>query len=286
MRIIIYLLIAMILCNGCGVQSAPSGTVIDGADKTPSPFHPLDINDFEFTYAFGDVLQTNDLSLDIPETLGIHESTPIHLDDATLQSFSDNLANAQWPAHTFTSSRVPGLYFASCVDSLSAAVTDPLDAAHAFFDHSGMRAYFAQHNIRILDPMKYSADTLLFQLDVNGIVNESYIRINLRGPQAIEEMKMHLTQDQQVTQMPSIPLDQALDRAFYHSEKSIGSHTSYHMQQLQLRYIGGLPFYCFQAVRDNTQYKIQGYALAVSWKDVCDDEQLRQQLIAVFERLE
>jgi len=227
-----------------------------------------------------------DISIEeIPDEIAIFDFEPIVIDEATANSFIDNLSDNGWDNHEFQRTDENGLYFIGSKERGEGFDNEEehIEAFEHFMELSGLNAYFEDKGINLRGELVGEKEqyTKFYWLTTDGAETNSYIRINLESDKICGECKMYLCENTVIKKIPSVSFEEALKYAFY-AESEIPNDLSereFRVNNVDIRYINGLPYYDFIAYIVDTRGAVSGYAPAISFDEIMTDEILLQKFM-------
>ncbi len=278
------------LVNKVGNASTPQPKVTAGRqwqtlkEETESPTEePID--PFEGKVKFMDITVCEDVDIEeVPEELAIFGFDPIVIDEETGNAFIDNLSANGWKNHKFIVTSTKGGYMiiSEGLGGGFANETDFKEAVKDFMEVSGLIDYFEENLIELSDETvgEQGQYTQFYYLVVGGIKTNSYIRINLESEGICGECKMYLCKNTLDYMAASVSFEEAMEHAFYINNfpNDISGH-EYNVNEVELKYVNGLPYYSFMAYATEYRTAFRAYAPAISFDGILSDEKLLEKFM-------
>lgn len=219
---------------------------------------------------------SEDSIIDISHSMYIYDNEFIVINENVSDDLIKKLHDNGWEQHTFEYLEEGG-YFIKCKAKGNgfSNSTQFMKTAQAFINDSGLYDYLCDMEIRIEFEIKgnegqYVAFCYLLKNDRR---TGSYIRMVFEDNKICSECKMYLYDSKIIGNLPTVPFDNALERAFYIDEHSNikENQNGFLIKNITIKYVNGLPYYNFDAFGINTRSVIEGYALAVSYDSLIVD---------------
>lgn len=220
---------------------------------------------------------SDDLSLEVPSQLKIYDNEMIIIDEQMGAEMIRNLSDNGWNEHRFDAVE-DGFYFIGCHEKKSGIPNkeDYQEVSQAFMDDSGLSQLFADRDIALEYELQGENGqyTSFYWLTEQNQKTGSYLRINLEDKRTCGECKMYLYDSTVIDILPSVTIEEALEKVFYfpHSENQLSYE--YNVSYVKLIYKDGLPYYCYTGMGVKIRGGLEVYALAVSLDDIRDNEAL------------
>jgi hypothetical protein len=215
---------------------------------------------------------SKNIVIDVPPDMDIYDNEFILIDQDLSDKLIKNLYDNGWGKNIFSCAGEGGYFIVSEEGGNGLSGNQLMEVVQAFMNESGLYKFLYDMGIEF-EYEKSLNEVAFCYLLKNGRRTGSYIRMCFEDNKICTECKMYLYDSEIIGNLPTIPFNEALDKAFYINDCSNikEDNNNYKIDSIRIRYINGLPYYNFAAICVDTKCYFDGYALAVDYYDIYND---------------
>lgn len=225
---------------------------------------------------------------DDTKELNIYENLPISIDSEYLNTMVKSLKDAGWN-ELECSTHKDSFFTLKCSekkDTVLLSDEECLELTENFIKDSGLKALFEKEGIDYqLQTVVDSQITVTYcYLMCEGQTTGSYLRLVYEDSYFCGECQAYLYKSKCIASAKICSLEEALENAFYINEAKDSSVDTddYTINNIEIKYVNGLPYYHFIGLGIDNRSAIDGYTLAVKLNELEIDSEVLEEKIKDF----